>query len=130
MASRSSDPEAPVSPTVPTYRRNLVDLRLRASRARHFRARSRRRSQHTPVLEFPRFFGHLTTCAVQARKDGVFTVPAARPAYPEEFRREAVQMLRAARTPRELAESLGVSQRRAGLAASPLASTQIQIINT
>jgi transposase len=33
-----------------------------------------------------------------------------RPAYPEEFRREAVQMLRAGRTPRELAESLGVSQ--------------------
>jgi transposase len=38
------------------------------------------------------------------------TVPKTRPAYPEEFRREAVQMLRAGRTPRELAESLGVSQ--------------------
>src|SRR3954451_3322681 len=38
------------------------------------------------------------------------SVPKTRPAYPEEFRREAVQMLRAGRTPRELAESLGVSQ--------------------
>ena len=37
-------------------------------------------------------------------------MPKTRPAYPEEFRREAVQMLRAGRTPRELAESLGVSQ--------------------
>jgi transposase len=40
----------------------------------------------------------------------VSIVPKARPAYPEEFRREAVQMLRAGRTPRELAESLGVSE--------------------
>src|SRR3954464_10596920 len=40
----------------------------------------------------------------------VCTVPKTRPAYPPEFRREAVQMLRAGRTPRELAESLGVSQ--------------------
>jgi transposase len=39
----------------------------------------------------------------------VFIVPKTRPVYPEEFRREAVQMLRAGRTPRELAESLGVS---------------------
>ena len=38
------------------------------------------------------------------------SVPRTRPAYPEEFRREAVQLLRAGRTPRELAESLGVSQ--------------------
>ena len=30
--------------------------------------------------------------------------------YPDEFRREAVAMLRAGRTPRELAQSLGVSQ--------------------
>jgi len=37
-------------------------------------------------------------------------VPKTRPAYPDEFRSEAVQMLRAGRTPRELAESLGVSQ--------------------
>ena len=37
-------------------------------------------------------------------------VPKTRPPYPEEFRREAVQMLRAGRTPRELSESLGVSQ--------------------
>ena len=40
----------------------------------------------------------------------VSKVPKTRPAYPEEFRREAVQMLRAGRTPRELAESLGVSE--------------------
>jgi transposase len=37
-------------------------------------------------------------------------MPKTRPAYPDEFRREAVQMLRAGRTPRELAESLGVSE--------------------
>ena len=37
-------------------------------------------------------------------------MPKTRPAYPEEFRREAVQMLRAGRTPRELAEGLGVSE--------------------
>lgn len=36
-------------------------------------------------------------------------MPKTRPAYPDEFRREAVQMLRAGRTPRELAQSLGVS---------------------
>src|SRR3954452_15358406 len=40
----------------------------------------------------------------------VFNVPKTRPAYPDEFRREAVQMLRAGRTPRELAASLGVSE--------------------
>jgi transposase len=40
----------------------------------------------------------------------VSTVPKTRPAYPDEFRREAVLMLRAGRSPRELAESLGVSQ--------------------
>jgi transposase len=40
----------------------------------------------------------------------VSTVPKTRPAYPDEFRREAVQMLRAGRTPRELSESLGVSE--------------------
>jgi transposase len=40
----------------------------------------------------------------------VSKVPKTRPAYPDEFRREAVQMLRAGRTPRELAESLGVSE--------------------
>lgn len=40
----------------------------------------------------------------------VSIVPKTRPAYPEEFRREAIQMLRAGRTPRELAESLGVSE--------------------
>jgi transposase len=40
----------------------------------------------------------------------VSNVPKTRPAYPPEFRREAVQMLRAGRTPRELAQSLGVSE--------------------
>jgi transposase len=40
----------------------------------------------------------------------VSTVPKTRPAYPDEFRHEAVQMLRAGRTPRELSESLGVSE--------------------
>lgn len=37
-------------------------------------------------------------------------MPKTRPAYPEEFRREAVQMLRAGRSPRELAEALGCSE--------------------
>jgi transposase len=40
----------------------------------------------------------------------VSSMPKTRPAYPLEFRREAVQMLRAGRTPRELSESLGVSE--------------------
>jgi len=40
----------------------------------------------------------------------VFIVPKTRPPYPEEFRREALQMLRAGRSPRELAEALGVSE--------------------
>jgi transposase len=40
----------------------------------------------------------------------VSIMPKTRPAYPAEFRREAVQMLRTGRTPRELAESLGVSE--------------------
>jgi transposase len=38
------------------------------------------------------------------------SVPKARPAFPEQFRREAIELLRAGRTPRELSESLGVSQ--------------------
>ena len=38
------------------------------------------------------------------------SVPKTRPAYPEQFRREAIELLRAGRTPRELAESLGVWQ--------------------
>jgi transposase len=37
-------------------------------------------------------------------------VPRTRPAYPEEFRREAVELLLAGRAPRELAESLGMSE--------------------
>jgi transposase len=40
----------------------------------------------------------------------VSTVPKTRPAYPPEFRREAIQMLRAGRTPKELSTSLGVSE--------------------
>jgi transposase len=40
----------------------------------------------------------------------VFVVPKTRPPYPDEFRRGALQMLRAGRTPRELAEALGVSE--------------------
>ena len=40
----------------------------------------------------------------------VSAVPKTRPTYPPEFRREAVQMLRAGRTPRELSQSLGVSE--------------------
>jgi transposase len=38
------------------------------------------------------------------------SVPKTRPAYPAEFRREAIELLRAGRTPRELSECLGVSQ--------------------
>ena len=37
-------------------------------------------------------------------------MPKTRPAYPEQFRREAIELLRAGRSPRELSESLGVSQ--------------------
>lgn len=37
-------------------------------------------------------------------------MPRTRPAYPPEFRREAIDLLRAGRTPRELSESLGVSE--------------------
>jgi transposase len=37
-------------------------------------------------------------------------VPRTRPAYPPEFRREAIELLRAGRSPRDLSESLGVSQ--------------------
>ena len=40
----------------------------------------------------------------------VSSMPKTRPAYPPEFRREAMQMLGAGRTPRELSESLGVSE--------------------
>jgi transposase len=40
----------------------------------------------------------------------VSIVPRTRPAYPQQFRREAVELLRAGRTPRELSESLGVSE--------------------
>jgi transposase-like protein len=38
------------------------------------------------------------------------SVPKTRPAFPEQFRREAIELLRVGRTPRELSESLGVSQ--------------------
>src|SRR4029453_19443165 len=40
----------------------------------------------------------------------VSDVPKTRPAYPEQFRREAIELLRAGRSPRELRESLGVSE--------------------
>ncbi len=39
----------------------------------------------------------------------VSDVPRTRPAYPEQFRREAIELLRQGRTPGELAQSLGVS---------------------
>jgi transposase len=39
----------------------------------------------------------------------VSDVPHTRPAYPEQFRREAIELLRQGRTPKELAKSLGVS---------------------
>jgi transposase len=38
------------------------------------------------------------------------SMPRTRPAYPPEFRREALELLRAGRTPRELSESPGVSE--------------------
>ena len=66
------------------------------------------KGQEKAEVEFPRFSGHLTTCA--AGRERMVSVPKTRPAYPEEFRREAIELLRAGRTPRELAESLGVSQ--------------------
>jgi transposase len=40
----------------------------------------------------------------------VSVVPRTRPAYPPEFRREAIELLRAGRAPRELSESFGVSE--------------------
>jgi transposase len=40
----------------------------------------------------------------------VFDVPRTRPAYPPEFREEAVQLLLAGRSPQELSKSLGVSE--------------------
>ena len=39
----------------------------------------------------------------------VSVVPRTRPAYPEQFRREAVELLRQGRTPGELSKSIGVS---------------------
>src|SRR4051794_29462559 len=39
----------------------------------------------------------------------VSDVARTRPAYPEQFRREAIELLRQGRTPAELAASLGVS---------------------
>ncbi len=40
----------------------------------------------------------------------VSIVPKTRPAYPSEFRREAIELLRGDRSPRDLSESLGVSE--------------------
>ena len=39
----------------------------------------------------------------------VSDVPRTRPAYPDDFRREAIELLRQGRTPGELSKSLGVS---------------------
>src|SRR4051794_5932356 len=44
--------------------------------------------------------------------------PNTRPAYPPEVRREAVQMLRAGRTPHELAQGSGCPRRRSGTGAA------------
>ena len=49
-------------------------------------------------------------CLRRCGAKGWCLVPKTRPAYPEQFRREAIELLRAGRTPRELSESLGVSQ--------------------
>jgi transposase len=40
----------------------------------------------------------------------MFAVPKTRPPYPEDFRRDAVGLVRAGRSIREVADSLGVSQ--------------------
>jgi transposase len=40
----------------------------------------------------------------------VVSVPRTRPPYPEEFRREAVELVRAGRSIADVAKSLGVSQ--------------------
>jgi transposase len=48
--------------------------------------------------------------AALGRERMVSAVPKTRPAYPPEFRREEVELLRAGRTPRDLSESLGVSE--------------------
>jgi transposase len=54
-------------------------------------------------------FRTLTAFAREGAK-GVVFVPKTRPPYPDEFRREALELLRAGRLPRELAEALGVSE--------------------
>jgi transposase len=41
----------------------------------------------------------------------MFAVPRTRPPYPEDFRRDAVGIVRAGRSICDVAESLGVSQR-------------------
>jgi transposase len=43
-------------------------------------------------------------------QSGVSVVPRTRPAYPPELRAEAIELLRAGRTPHELSESLGISE--------------------
>jgi transposase len=43
-------------------------------------------------------------------QSGVSVVPRTRPAYPPELRAEAIELLRAGRTPRELSESLGIAE--------------------
>jgi hypothetical protein len=63
-------------------------------------------------LNIARSDGTVPTWCPPASHDGVFTVPRSRPPYPDEFRREALQMLRAGRSPRELAEALAPPSRR------------------
>jgi transposase-like protein len=60
-------------------------------------------------LEFPRFCGVLISCGASAaiRIDSHAEDEAA---YPDEFRREAVELVRSGRSVRDVAESLGVSQ--------------------
>src|SRR3954454_20155037 len=60
------------------------------------------------AVEWTPFRGPVTAFAVRPRKV-VCDVPRTRPAYPPEFRREAIELLRQGRTPGELSESLGVS---------------------
>jgi hypothetical protein len=45
-------------------------------------------------------------------------VPKTRPAYPQQLRREAVELLRAGGTPRELSETLAFRSRRCATGAA------------
>lgn len=61
-------------------------------------------------MEFPRSCGHRSACVEQAAKGWVSSMPKSRPPYPEEFRREAVQMVRSGRKLSDVATSLGVTE--------------------